>query len=159
MTRWHNYYIDGHPHFCTATVQDWECIFFGDAIQVVYEEGTSARELLGVKILAYIIMPNHIHIILWAEKGESISQFLRRTQSSIARRLRPSGGLWKERPHALAISSSSVIRTKVDYMHRNPIRAELVENPEDWEHSSYRQLVLGKHNLKFICDVWDGLSV
>lgn len=159
MTRWHNNYIDGHPHFCTATVQDWERLLVGDAVNILYEEWNSAREKLNVRILAYVIMPNHLHIILWADKGDDIAQFLRRTLSLASRRIRQGGGLWKERPHSLAICSSSVLQTKVDYLHRNPIRAKLIENPEDWKHSSYRQLQLAESNAAFICDSWDGLSI
>ncbi|MBI2844109.1 MAG: transposase [Armatimonadetes bacterium] len=159
MTRWHNHYLDGHPHFCTASALDWERVLVGSAVDVLYQEWDSARKALGVKVLAYIIMPDHFHIVLWAEKGDLISMFLRRTQSLTSRRIRPGLSLWKERPRVLALYSSSALRTKVDYLHRNPVRAELVENPEEWEHSSYRQLVLGEPGRGFVCDSWEGINI
>jgi REP element-mobilizing transposase RayT len=97
-------------------------------------------------------MLNHFHAILHAEDGQHVASFLRRTLSLVSRNVSPSCGLWKERPMVLPIYSSSVLSTKVDYLHRNPVRAGLAGNPEDWEHSSYRQLVLGETNTRFGCD-------
>jgi len=159
MNRWHNYYLDAHPHFCTATVTDWKPLLTGNAVDIMYEEWNTARAVNAVKILAYVIMPNHFHIILWAEQGSHISMFLRRVQSTTARRIMPGNGLWKERPRVLPIHSSPVLKTKVDYLHRNPLRKGLAINPEDWEHSSFRQLALGKSEAVFVCDDWGDISL
>ena len=116
-----------------------------------------ARALLDVKILAYVVMPNHFHIVLWSERGAHISKFLLRTLSITARRICPRG-LWKERPRVLPLHSQAVLRAKVDYLHRNPIRKGLVANPEDWRDSSFRQLVLGGSDATFACDDWGLIS-
>jgi REP element-mobilizing transposase RayT len=99
-------------------------------------------------------MPDHIHIVLWAERGESVKKFLHRTLAQTSRRLQPGGGFWKERPHTIPIYSAKVLREKVDYLHRNPLRKNLAENPEDWRHSSYGQLVIGDCAPAFVCDDW-----
>ncbi|MCE5198449.1 MAG: hypothetical protein ABFD54_06865 [Armatimonadota bacterium] len=59
----------------------------------------------------------------------------------------------------LPLYSSEVLKTKVDYIHRNPLRRELAVNPEDWLHSSFRQLVLGIHDVPFVCDEWGEISL
>ena len=160
MNRWHNYYLDGHPHSITATIVDWRPVFDDRAIDIIYREWDTARKTLAVKVLAYVVMPEHIHIVVWAELGDNIRRFLQRTLSLTSRSIEPDKGrLWKERPRVLPIYSSSVLKTKVDYFHRNPIKRGLVENPEDWPHSSYRQLVMGASDAGFLCDDWEGISI
>ena len=158
MNRWHNYYCARHAHFCTATISDWRPLLYGEAIRVLYEEWQSARLALGVKILAYVIMPEHFHMVLWADDGASVSKFLHRVLSCTSRRLQPGGGLWKERPRVLPIYSGHVLKVKVNYIHENPVRRGLTENIEDWPHSSYHQLELGQTNKNFTCDDWGQIS-
>ncbi|MCE5197569.1 MAG: hypothetical protein ABFD54_04130 [Armatimonadota bacterium] len=159
MSRWHNHYEDGYAHFCTSTISDWQPLLQGEAVTVLYEEWNAARDAIGVKVLAYVIMPNHYHIMLWSEYGDQIAKFQRRTLSKVAPRIKVGGGLWKERPRVLPVRSESLLRIKVDYLHRNPLRKGLVVNPEDWPHSSFRQLVLGHHDAQFVCDDWGQIFI
>jgi hypothetical protein len=55
------------------------------------------------------------------------------------------------------VHSAKVLKTKVDYLHANPVRRNLVADPADWEHSSYRQLVLGWPDAAFRCDHREGI--
>ncbi len=57
----------------------------------------------------------------------------------------------------LPIYSEAVSRTKVNYIHANPVRRGLVATPGDWVHSSYRQLACGADDVAFACDAWDVL--
>ena len=157
MNRWHNDYVDHHAHFCTASVADRKPRLVGEAIRVLYEAWDNGRTALGVRVLAYVVMPDHYHTILWAEKGRSIAAFLQRTASLTAKRLQPGGGFWKERPRVLPIYSRGA--TKLDYIHRNPLARGLVTDPEDWIHSSYRELVCRARDVPFACDEWQGISV
>lgn len=155
MDRWHNYYLDNHAHFITATVIDWRKLLVDESVNVLYGEWERARQSQSVKILAYVVMPSHFHLVAWAEKSRNVSNFLSRSLGETSKKLQPGGGFWKERPRVLPMHSRSVIKAKVDYLHRNPLRKELVINPEDWEHSSFRQLVLGDTSPRFRCDDWD----
>ena len=159
MNRWHNYYIDNNAHFLTATVTDWRPLLRDEAVHVLYDEWSIARQALNVRVLAYCIMPEHYHAILWAEIGDNIRKYIHRTHAQTSRQLQPGGGLWKERPHVLPIYNKDILQTKLDYLHRNPVRRELVINPEEWEHSSFRQLILRHSNVVFVCDDWDGMLI
>ena len=152
MPRWHSHYLDNHAHFCTATVARWRPLLQGEAIQGLYREWTAARELLGVKVLAYVVMPDHFHAILWAEVGQNVRRFLQRVLALTSHALEPGGGFWKERPRVLPIHSPKVLGIKLDYLHGNPVREGLVGNAEEWEHSSYRQIALGHRDARFPCD-------
>ena len=155
MSRWHNQYLNGHAHFCTATVSEWRPLLQRNAVTLVYEEWETARQVLAVQILAYVVMPEHFHTVLWAEQGRSISRFLQRTLGLTSHRLQPGGGLWKERPRVLPVWSRRVLKTKVDYLHANPVRRGLVEFADQWEHSSFRQIEIGLTQVPFLCDSWE----
>jgi REP element-mobilizing transposase RayT len=159
MSRWHNRYLDAHAHFCTATISGWRPVLVDEALDVLYREWNAAREALGVRVLAYVAMPEHFHLLLWAEQGRSVRRFLQRTLGLTSHLLQPGGGLWKERPRVLPVSSGRLLQVKVDYLHDNPLRRGLAPGPADWEHSSYRQLVLGSAEVPFTCDSWEGISL
>ena len=158
MSRWHNNYPDGHAFFCTFTVQDWSPNLNEMAVDIIYEEWGKARLALGVRVLAYCVMPDHVHIVVWSESGENVRKFLHRVIAQSSRRLRPGGGFWKERPRVLPVYSRRVLDLKVDYVHANPVRRELVIGPEQWPHSSFRQLELGEASARFTCDGWEVVS-
>ncbi|MEN6355514.1 MAG: hypothetical protein ABFD83_00355 [Armatimonadota bacterium] len=159
MARWHNYYLDNHAHFCTASVSDFRPLLIGPGAMILYEQWDRARQAHRVRVLAYVIMPEHFHIILWSERGDSIKAFLSRTLGETSKRMQPGGGFWKERPNVLPLYSRQVLKTKMDYLHRNPLRRELVVNPEDWEHSSFRQLFMDACTPVFRCDDWGDISI
>ena len=72
-------------------MQDWSPKLEGPAIAVLYDEWEKARQALGVRVLAYCIMPDQMHIVIWGESGENARKFLHRTISQTSRRLRPGG--------------------------------------------------------------------
>ena len=155
MSRWHNHYPDRHVFFCTYSVQDWCPRLEGSAVAVLYDEWEKARRALGVRVVAYCIMRDHVHVTIWSESGENARKFLHRTIAQTSRRLKPGGGFWKERPRVLPVYSRRVLDVKVDYLHANPLRRRLVANPEEWPHSSFRQLALDDLSRAFLCDGWE----
>jgi hypothetical protein len=67
--------------------------------------------------------------------------------SRISKRIEPDNGrFWKERPRTLPLFSKVATEARIDYLHHNPLRKQLVQNPEDWPHSSYRQITAGHFN-------------
>jgi REP element-mobilizing transposase RayT len=96
MSRWHNHYPDGHAFFCTYSVRHWSHRLDDRAVTVLYDEWEKASTALDVRILAYCIMPNHVHIVIWSESGENARKFLHRTIAQTSRRLRPGGGFLPE---------------------------------------------------------------
>ena len=63
MSRWHNRYLDGHAHFCTATVSGWRPLLTGPALAMLYRQWAAAREATEVRVLAYVVMPDHCHTL------------------------------------------------------------------------------------------------
>ncbi len=97
--------------------------------------------------------------MLWAEPARQIQVFLQKTLAYASREIRPGGGFWKERARATPIYSLKSLKTKVDYTHNNPVRRQLVQNADDWLHSSFRQIEFGGTDVPFVCDSWSGIVV
>lgn len=112
-----------------------------------------------MKVLAYVVMPEHFHTILWAETGASVRGFVQQTLSLTARAYQHGARFWKERPRVLAIYSADVLQVKVDYLHANPVRRGLTAGPGEWRDSSFRQLVLGESDVPFLCDDWGAVRL
>ena len=142
---------------CTAVIADRRPVLVTPAIEVLYDQWDAARRDWQVRILAYVVMPDHFHAVLWATEGRRIHKFLQRILTLTSRQITGGGGLWRERPRLLPLHSPTVLKAKVDYIHRNPLRRGLAVNPEEWEHSSFQQLVLGTNARLLVCDSWDAI--
>jgi len=54
------------------------------------------------------------------------------------------GPMWQPKYYAFNVFSEAKAREKLDYMHNNPVKAGLVENPCDWLYSSARWYLMGR---------------
>ena len=105
-------------------------------------------------ILGFVIMPEHVHLLIGApEKGDpslvlkvikqmSARRFLRRrTNASLFPDLELKH-FWQKRFYDFNVYSDHKRVEKLRYMHRNPVKRGLVESPEQWKWSSYRFYLL-----------------
>ena len=94
------------------------------------------------KLIGYVFMPSHLHLLL-AIDGEFLAGFMRDLKKYTAQKtlkhLQLDGKLWQERYDRVAITSVGVLRTKLNYIHYNPVKAGLVDKPENWYWSSAGQ--------------------
>ena len=110
MSRWHNYYVDGMVHFCTATVGGWQPLLDDRAVSVLYQARESARSAFGVMAPAYVVMPEHIHLLLWSASGENVKRLMQRVLGHSSKRTGSGGKLWKERLRVVCVYSPKVLR-------------------------------------------------
>ena len=121
------------------------------ARNIVVEELESLRAGKEIRLLAWVLMPDHVHLVLWPRKsvklGRTIGQFKARTALRILplyperehrRRSNGQSAVWQRRCYDHNCRSAETVREKVDYCHRNPVTAGIVARPEDWPWSSYR---------------------
>jgi len=91
------------------------------------------------QLIEYVFMPSHIHLLL-AIDGGYLSGFMRDfkkfTAQKTLRNLVGLGKIWQDRYDRQAIWSEKILRTKITYIHENPVREGLVTEPEAWFHSS-----------------------
>lgn len=96
-----------------------------------------------VDIIAYCIMPTHIHLILKQLKKNGISSFMSDILNSYARyfniKYKRKGPLWEGRFKNILVESDEQLLHLTRYLHLNPTTAYLVDHPEDWTASSFRE--------------------
>jgi REP element-mobilizing transposase RayT len=96
---------------------------------------------LGVKVLAYCLMPNHPHLCLKTDDAP-LSELMQRLNTRHAlrfnRKYKVTGHLHEGRYRALLIDSERYLLRLVRYIHQNPVRAGLVPAVDDWPFSSHR---------------------
>ncbi len=96
-----------------------------------------------VDIIAYCLMPTHLHLILAQLKDEGISLYMKNLLDSYTRYFNikndRKGPLWQGRFKSILIESDEQLLHLTRYIHLNPTSDSLVDKPEDWEYSSYNE--------------------
>ena len=94
-----------------------------------------------VNIIAFCLMPTHIHLILQQRIDHGITDFMRRTLNSYSHyfnlKYDRRGPLWEGRFKNKPIGDDAYMLTATLYIHANPIKAGLVKNARAWPYSSY----------------------
>jgi REP element-mobilizing transposase RayT len=98
------------------------------------------RELVPVAICAYCFMPDHVHAILFPQEQTTISDVMMRFKVASSRRIRPLRGraFWQARFYDRVLRSRGEYDETYEYIHSNPVRAGLAQDPLGWEWSSAR---------------------
>jgi putative transposase len=98
-----------------------------------------------VEIIAYCLMPTHIHLVLQEISPSGISEYMRIVLDSYTRyfnkRIGRKGPLWEGRVKKVLVESNEQLLHLTRYVHLNPVSAGIVEKPEDWVYSSYREYI------------------
>jgi putative transposase len=106
-----------------------------------------AYERLPIRILAYCIMPNHWHLVLWPDQDGQMSRFLQWLTATHARRWRMNhqsvglGYVYQDRFKSFPVEEDEHFLTVCRYVERNPLTAKLVRRAEQWRWSSLRRRV------------------
>src|SRR5262245_15978960 len=93
-----------------------------------------------VRLLAWCLMPNHFHLVVWPRSDGDLSDYMMWLLTAHVRRHRArhggSGHVWQGRFKAFPIQEDEHLLTVLRYVERNPIRANLVRRAQDWVWSS-----------------------
>ncbi|SHF74632.1 REP-associated tyrosine transposase [Flavobacterium defluvii] len=152
------------PHFITPTVVDWIDIFTRQCYRdIVIESLKYCIENKGMILYGYVIMSNHIHLIIQSENGklsDLIRDFKKFTAKNILEKIQNSPEsrrewmlerfklatqshsrnkeyqFWQYGNHAEEIYTNEFMWSKLDYIHLNPVKAGLVVKASDYIYSS-----------------------
>jgi putative transposase len=98
-----------------------------------------------VDVIAYCIMPNHIHLLLNQTQESGLSVFMSNMLNSYTRYFNVKhdrkGPLWESRPKKTLIDSDEQLLHVTRYIHLNPVTAYMADRPQDWVPSSYSEYV------------------
>jgi len=115
-----------------------------------------------LEIIAYCVMPTHLHLVVKQLQENGISTFMSNAQNSYARyfntKHKRKGPLWEGRFKSVLVETDEYLLHLTRYIHLNPTTAYLVEKPEDWLVSSYREYLLSVGNSR-VCKYEDILDI
>lgn len=116
--------------------------------------------LVGMRILAYCIMPNHWHLILHPHNDGDMSEFMRWVTTTHVRQRRTQtksvgdGHLYQGTYKSFPIETNHHLHTVIRYVEQNPLRAKSVTRSEDWQWSSlYRRQRNNKEDQKLLASL------
>ena len=98
------------------------------------------RERHNFLLVGYVIMPEHVHLLISESAATSPSVVLKALKQCVSCELNSSGQLphfWQPRFYDFNVWSSKKVKEKLDYMHNNPVKRGLVNSPGDWVWSSF----------------------
>lgn len=113
-------------------------------------------------IICYCLMPTHFHLILMQEQNEGVVKHISNIQNSYSKFFntvhKRKGPLWESRFKSVRVENNEQLLHLTRYIHLNPTSANIVDKPEDWEYSSYREYI-ELDNEKKICEYEDVLNI
>jgi putative transposase len=166
--------ITGEVYFVTDTVVDWVDIFSRPSYRhIIIESLQHCQKQKGLIIYAWVLMTNHMHMIVGSSGINKVSNIMRDfkkfTSKEILRTLQLDGTesrrewmlnrfeyagkhdkriknfrFWQEGNNAQALYMNDYFNQKLNYIHQNPVKAEFVNRAEDYRYSSAIDYAGGK---------------
>jgi putative transposase len=151
MPRKPRFYVPGAPVHAIQRGHNQSAVFFNDLDYLEYLRCLKqAADSCGCKVHAYVLMTNHVHLLLTPERADSVAclfqsigrHYVRYINETYQRR----GGLWEGRYKSNVIESQSYLLSCMRYIELNPVRADMVDQPAKYRWSSYAANALGVSN-------------
>jgi putative transposase len=122
-----------------------------DAFLIALEQ---MRRRFEMRVYGYVVMPEHIHLLLSEPAGEMLSRAVQMLKSRVSLQARKEGKriaggqpFWQARYFDHNVRNNEGFVTQLRYIHRNPVKRGLCVRPEDWPWSSFRAWALGEIDI------------
>jgi len=151
-------YGRGHLHFVTfSCYRRLPLLKTARARQVVVQELARLRTEMGFRLIGYVVMPEHVHLLISEPPAQSPSAVMHRLKLRVARRMVGRGSrriagqmelasaagealprsFWQARFYDFNVYSRGKMQEKLNYMHANPVVRGLESHPREWPWSSW----------------------
>lgn len=108
------------------------------------------------EIIAYCVMPTHIHLILQQLQDNGISVFMNNILNSYSKyfniKHKRKGPLWEARFKSILVDNDEYLLHLTRYIHLNPATASLIDSPDIWKASSYHEYISENDSNSRICE-------
>ncbi len=166
-------------YFCTDTIISFAYVFVEiEFFEIIIDSLEYCQKEKGLKLIAYVIMPNHVHTVLGANNGNisgilrDYKQYTSRKVTEICRERGKSQLLslfksaaihagrgnefkvWQSGSHPQLMDYDEKLLQKIEYIHNNPVRKGFVEDPEHWTYSSARNYITNDDSIIEIQKLW-----
>ena len=133
-----------------------EYIFKNDKYKKEYTKllNDILNEYENTKLLAYCIMDNHAHLLIYTDKIEELSKIMSRVNTSYGifynkHRMRV-GYVFRNRYYTQEIADKEHLFNTLAYIHKNPVKAGMVKNENQYKFSSYKNYIQKNVNIEDI---------
>lgn len=142
MPKFQRLVVEGFPHHVTQRGVRRQRTFFDDSdYQAYLDVAESQLQEHEIRILAYCLMPNHVHFVVVPLARSALSRFFCEVHKRYARRTNSlndwKGHLWQQRFYSVVMDERHCAAA-MRYVELNPVRAQLVRRAIDWPWSSAR---------------------
>ena len=131
---------------------------FNNALNIISRDNEKL-----VQIIAFCFMPTHIHLILKQLRGDGISEYMRRTLDGYTRYFntlrKRKGPLWEGKFKNVLVETDEQLLHLTRYIHLNPVAAGLIDKPEKWAHSSYKEYLGKVEDNSLMCQFGNILEI
>lgn len=140
--------VPGVPHHVTQRGNGRQQTFFGDTDYAAYVDlmRRHAAEQ-GVAVRHWVLMPNHVHLVLVPRRAGSLRAFMARVSRAYAgmihTREQRTGHFWQDRFGCVAMDEAHRAAALL-YISDNPVRARLAPSARDWRWSGIHALLDGR---------------
>ena len=158
--RLHRYYGSGYAHFITTSCYRRLPLLNTarrrDLLLTVLEQ---VRRRYGFVVLGYVVMPEHIHLLIGEPERGNPSTVMQAIKQGWARKMRSgrrrsnrcqaelwpeaTEHFWQRRFYDFVVWSPAKRQQKLNYMHENPVKRGLVREPGQWRWSSHPYYAYG----------------
>ena len=131
------------------------------AVELTVKYIDAVRSKQDLRLLGYVIMPEHVHLVLLPPDGTKLGLVIREIKSRMAREYfskhSPTASgkrvFWQRRCYDHNCRTVESVTEKINYCHNNPVRRGLVAGPGDYEWSSHNWYQ-GKRDVPLAMDVY-----
>jgi putative transposase len=138
------YYVPNAFVFISAVTRHRRPVFDEDRwVKLLFETMRSAQEIHPFHLLAYAILPDHLHWLMRTSEEVTDSQVMHSIKRNYTRNYKAARGittslsLWQDRFWDHVVRDEDDLWRHFDYIHYNPVKHGLVSCPADWPWSSY----------------------
>jgi len=145
----------------TARGNERKRIFFGNGDYDKFKEYLlEAQDKYGYRLHCYVLMATHYHLLIETPEANmsKVVHYINGSYANYINRKRDrSGHLLQGRYKGILVDRDTYLLELSRYLHLNPVRAKIVERPEDYRQSSYRTYVTGEKDAMVTTDLLLGM--
>ena len=151
MPRKPRMYVGGTPCHVIQRGNNRDACFYldNDYLFYLYHLGEACRRYK-VKLHAYVLMTNHTHLLMTPKEELGISRVMqslgRCYVQYINKKYGRTGTLWESRHKSSLVDSDNYLLACHQYIELNPVRAKMVNRPDEYSWSSFRFNAYGEPN-------------
>jgi len=138
------YHQTGHFHFITFSCLHSPAFLATPAARDLFERSLETmRVRYDFVVAGYVVMPKHVHLLVSEPKNGALSTAIQALKLSVSVQStqRP---FWQARYYDFNVFTREKRVEKLRYMHRNPVKKDLVSEPAEWGWSSFRHYATGE---------------